>query len=113
MGLTQTDVTVNEKRIVGITRRLTYCYTACMSEPVARPYYEIIKRIIRMNLKPSFTPLRNFGKLLAGGNAEIYADKVAGYLLGGTSETGFAVVSQKLNPRFIRTANPERTSTQM
>jgi len=90
---TQTRIAVNKKRIIGITWRLTYRNTACMSKAIARAYYKIAKGIIGMEFKLRFAPSRTPPRFFAGLDIEIYSDKMAGYLLSGTRKTAFAIVT--------------------
>lgn len=127
MGFSQAGIAVNKKRIVGISRRLTYRNTACLSKSVARPYDKIIKGIVRVKFKGCYfvlllqnevtSPGREASRaavgFFGGADTEIYRDKITCYLLSGQGETSFAIILQELNGSFIWTTYPERATIQM
>jgi hypothetical protein len=84
-----------------------------MGKAIARPDDKTIKSIIGMESEAGPGTARGTVEFVAGVNAEIYRNEMAGNLLGGTGKTRFAVVLQKLNGRLIGTAYSERTTIQM
>jgi len=81
-----------------------------MGQAIARADHEAIESVIRMQLDGA-------RRLLAIGlarwnlvNGKFYADKVAGYVLGGLCECGRAIVAQELQRRLIRATNKEQPS---
>ncbi len=84
-----------------------------MSKPVARPNYEIIESIIRVEFETGLVASITATGFYAGIDNEIQCDEMAGYLLGRTGETASAIVPQKLNGGFIGTANRERAAVQV
>ena len=113
MRLSQAGASVNEKWIISITGRLTYGKTTGMSKPIAWTDYEIFKSIIRMQLQIGLAGFIAAFKSFANVNAEIQCDKMAGYLLGGTSETALAIVLQKLGFCFIGATYSQRAAIEM
>jgi hypothetical protein len=93
VGFTHTGATIKKKRIIGVTRGLTYRHTACVSKAIARPYYKIIEGIIRVQAKPALAASRPAQKASVLFNIEIYRNKMTGYLLSCPRETALAIVA--------------------
>jgi hypothetical protein len=116
MGLAQAGIAVDKKRIVGISKRVTYRNTACVGKTVARAHHKIVKGIIGMEFKfraGELRAARRFFVRLWRLNLEVNSDKMAGYLLGSTGEGVFTIITQKPGGRLIGTADPERAAIQM
>jgi hypothetical protein len=110
MGLTQAGVSINEKRIIGFARRVTYRNTTGVSKPIAWANYKILKGIIRMKPKRWPSMSRTLLTCLCPNNFEFHRYKVPGYLLRSTHKSAAAIITQELDCRLIRTADPQRTA---
>jgi hypothetical protein len=102
MGLSQAGIAVNKKRIVGISGRLTYRNTACMSKPVARPYDKIIKGIVRVKFKGSDF---DFGELSSGRSPPQPGSRTVFLLQNGLIRSGLE--APRAAVRFFVSVNAE------
>ncbi len=93
VGLTKARTAVKKKGIVSIAQRMAHSNAARVAKTVARPHYEIIKRIIGMKFKPQHASVRATAGLGPGNNVEIHRYKMAGYSLSCLGEAVFAVVA--------------------
>jgi hypothetical protein len=108
MGLAQPGAAVNEKRIIGIARGLTHGDAACVREPVAGAYHEIVKRIIGMKgrLISVFLARGVEASVAIGGKLDRY--EVSGDLLGGPCKRASAVILEEVGTGIIGADNFER-----
>lgn len=83
-----------------------------MGEAIARADYEILERIIRMQLGTRQNFARRGRGLFLRIDVEIDGDQMPAYLLGGAGEGILAVGSQELYCRLVRTAYIERAAVE-
>ena len=98
---------VNEKRVIGIAGRLTYCDAACVGKAITGADDKIFKCIIRVQGVCVFVFWR-----VAVVDGELDGYKMARYLLCGASKCASAVFLQELGAIIIRAADFERPARQ-
>jgi hypothetical protein len=109
----EAGIPIDKKWIIGIAGRLTYGDAACMGEPIAGAYDEIIKGVIGMERRLIFALLRRGTLLNMAIGGKLDGNQMPGYLLGGPGKGALAVGLQELGTRIVRTADFERAARQM
>ena len=110
----QSGTAINKKRIISISRRLTYSDTACMGQAIAWPDNKIFKSIIRMQPQSVRDKLCSVISFFANAGSDtihrkmvkikINSYKMAGNMLSRVSKAALAIILEKTYSYFVRTA---------